>query len=98
MFHVERIGMPIDSIIGIPIFCVPVTYDELIAHYGTQRAAGDALKVFDGIGVKQPSVAEWKEQGIPAPRQAQYEVVTGGALRADRVDPQPVQLVLPATT
>lgn len=96
MLAATFIGMPIDRDIGTPIFFAPVTYDQLIAHYGTQKAAGDALKVFDGIGVKQPSVAEWKEQGIPAPRQAQYELLTGGALRADRVDPQPVQLAFPA--
>lgn len=82
----------------MPIFCAPVTYDQLIAHYGTQKAAGEALKVFDGDGVGQSSVAEWKEKGIPAPRQAQYELITGGALRADRVNPEPVQLVLPAAT
>lgn len=88
MFHVDRIGMPIDGYIGMPIICGPVTYDELIAYYGTQKAAGDALKVFDGVGVKQPSVAEWKEQGIPPPRQAQYELVTKGELVADRVEPE----------
>jgi hypothetical protein len=63
-----------------------VTYDQLIAHYGTQKAAGDALKVFDGVGVTQPSVAEWKEKGIPAPRQAQYELLTRGGLLAERVE------------
>ena len=62
-----------------------MTYDELIFHFGTQKAAGEALKMFDGIGVGQPSVAEWKEKGIPHPRQAQYELVTGGELKADRV-------------
>ena len=63
-----------------------MTYDELIGHFKTQKAAGEALKVFDGVGVSQPSVAEWRDKGIPAPRQAQYEVLTGGALRAGRVD------------
>lgn len=63
-----------------------MTYDQLIAHYGTQKAAGEALKVFDGVGVSQPSVAEWKEKGIPAPRQAQYQVLTDGDLRADRIE------------
>lgn len=77
--------MPIDINIGIPIICAPMTYDELIEHYKTQREAGEALKVFDGIGVSQPSVAEWKEKGIPGPRQAQYEIVTKGKLKADRV-------------
>jgi len=84
MFPVKRIGMPIAISIGIPII-ERVTYDELIEHYGTQRAAGEALKVFDGVGVSQPSVAEWKEKGIPAPRQAQYELLTKGKLKSERV-------------
>ena len=63
-----------------------MTHEELIEHYGTQRAAGDALKAFGpNEGVSQSSVAEWKESGIPAPRQAQYEILTKGRLRADRV-------------
>jgi hypothetical protein len=59
-----------------------VTYVDLIEHYGTQKAAADA------IGIKAPSVAEWKEKGIPLPRQAQYEIVTDGALTAERPTPQ----------
>lgn len=58
-----------------------MTYDELIAHYKTQKAAGDA------IGISQPSVADWKEKGIPLPRQAQYELASEGALKADRPVP-----------
>jgi hypothetical protein len=91
MFRVERIGMPIDSNIGMPIIA-GVTYDDLIAHYKTQSAAGEALKVFDGIGVSQPSVSEWKEKGIPPPRQAQYELLTFGKLKADRVVPLQLSL------
>lgn len=60
-----------------------MTYVDLIAHYGTQRAAADAL------GIKAPSVAEWKEKGIPLPRQAQYEILTDGALKAERPEPRP---------
>ena len=84
--------MPIDFNIGIPIIVPPIkkkrplmTFDDLIAHYKTQKAAGEALKEFDGQGVSQASVAEWKEKGIPSPRQAQYEILTKGALQADRV-------------
>lgn len=63
-----------------------MTYDELIHYYGTQKAAGEALGAFGpGEAVKQSSVAEWKEKGIPAPRQAQYELLTDGALKAERV-------------
>jgi len=38
-----------------------VTYEELIAYYGTQKAAADAL------GLSQPSLDGWKK-GIPPPR------------------------------
>ncbi len=55
-----------------------VTYDQLIAHYVTQRAAAEAL------GLAQASVSEWQEEGIPPPRQAQYELLTKGKLKADR--------------
>jgi len=55
-----------------------VTYEQLIAHYGTQKAAAEAL------GLQQPSLSEWKDRGIPTPRQAQYELLTKGKLRADR--------------
>jgi DNA-binding transcriptional regulator YdaS (Cro superfamily) len=53
-----------------------MTYDQLIRHFGTQSAAAAAL------GIKQPSVAEWKES-IPPLRQMQIQLVTGGVLQAD---------------
>jgi hypothetical protein len=60
-------------------------YEDLIDHYGTQKAAGEALRAFGPKeAVKQSSVAEWKEKGIPAPRQAQYEILTKGKLKAER--------------
>lgn len=53
--------------------------DDLLSHFKTQSAAARAL------GIKQPSIAGWVAKGeIPLPRQFQIEVVTGGALRADR--------------
>lgn len=55
-----------------------MTYNQLIEYYGSQAAAARA------IGVKPPSVAEWKEGGVPLPRQAQYELDSGGKLKADR--------------
>lgn len=64
-----------------------MTFDELIDFYGTQKAAGEALGSFgDNEKVNQSSVAEWKEKGIPAPRQAQYELLTNGELKADRAE------------
>lgn len=55
-----------------------MTYQELIQHYGSQAAAARA------ISIKPPSLAEWKEKGIPLPRQAQYELDSAGVLKADR--------------
>lgn len=54
-----------------------MTFDELINFYGTQAAAAEV------IGLKQPSVAEWKKEGIPHPRQCQYQILTDGKLMAD---------------
>ncbi len=53
-----------------------MTYDQLINHFGTQVAVAAAL------GIKQPSVAEWKKS-IPPLRQMQIQLVTGGVLQAD---------------
>jgi len=55
-----------------------MTYKQLISYYGTQAAAAAAL------GIKQPSVAEWKASGIPLPRQAQYQIATNGKLKASK--------------
>ena len=57
-------------------------YEDVIDHFGSQQAVADA------IGIKQPSVAAWKEAGIPEPRQFQLEVITDGRLKADRI-PRP---------
>lgn len=54
-----------------------MTYDDVIAHYGTEQAAADAL------GIKQPSVNAWKGSGITMPRQAHIQIQTGGALVAN---------------
>jgi hypothetical protein len=54
-----------------------MTYADLIKHFGSQGAAARAL------GLSQPSVCDWQEKGIPLPRQAQYEIITDGALKAE---------------
>lgn len=61
-----------------------MTFDELIKHYATQAAAGEALKELEGKPIKQSSVSEWRLKGIPLYRQAQYELITRGRLKADR--------------
>ena len=51
---------------------------QAIEHFGSQAKLARAL------GVKQPSVFAWVEDGeIPLPRQYQIELATSGALRAD---------------
>jgi len=56
-------------------------YAQLIKHFGSQAQAARAL------GLKPPSVSEWKKTGIPLPRQAQYEILTRGKLKAARMSP-----------
>ncbi len=52
-------------------------FDELIAHFGSQVAAADAL------GVTQPTLSNWKTRGrIPHLQQLRIEHHTGGKLRA----------------
>ncbi len=58
-----------------------MTYADLIDYFGSQGAAARAL------GLSQPSVCEWQEKGIPLPRQAQYQLITRGKLKADLPEP-----------
>jgi len=55
-----------------------MTPKDVLKFYKTQAAAAHALRI------QQPSVALWVKQGrIPHGRQAQLQLITGGALRAD---------------
>lgn len=55
-----------------------MTYDDLIAHYGTAAAAAAAR------GIDRQRVHGWKSrERIPTDDQIEYEVLTGGELRAD---------------
>ena len=55
-----------------------MTYDELIAHYGTPSAAAAAR------GIDRQRVFGWKNRDrIPTDDQLEYEVLSAGALRAD---------------
>ena len=56
---------------------------EVVSHFGTQQKAAAAL------GMTQGSISAWRD-GIPIPRQYQIEVLTNGALLADRQQ-QPTQ-------
>lgn len=52
-------------------------YGDLIRHFGTQAEAARVL------GIKPPSVSEWRHKGIPELRQIQIERLTKGKLRAN---------------
>lgn len=53
-----------------------MTKIEAVTYFGSQAALGRAL------GIGKASVNQWSS--IPIDRQCQIEVVTGGALKADR--------------
>lgn len=55
-----------------------MTFHELVQYFRSQSNAARA------IGIKPPSVHAWKEKGIPYDKQCQIEILTGGALKADR--------------
>ena len=63
--------------LGVPII-FPMTYADLIKHFGSQAEISRALKL------AQPSVWQWQHDGVPEQRQYQIEVLTDGALKADR--------------
>ena len=53
-------------------------FDKLIAHFGSQVAAADAL------GVTQPTLSNWKKRGhIPYLQQLRIEHLTKGKLKAN---------------
>ena len=55
-----------------------MTYSDVLDYFKSQEKAAAA------IGIKQSSVAGWKRSNkVPLRRQIQYEIETGGALRAD---------------
>lgn len=55
-----------------------MTFDQALSHFGTIPDMALAL------GVKSPSVYEWKRDGvIPKNRQYQIELATKGKLKAD---------------
>lgn len=55
-----------------------MTYEQLVAHYGTPAAAAHAR------GIDRQRVNGWRVRNkIPTDDQIEYEVLTKGALRAD---------------
>lgn len=85
----RRIAEAIDKNIAMTIIEAnrghDMTPEQLIRHFGTQIETAKAL------GLAQPTVADWVKQGwIPWPRQFHAQVITGGRLQADAVDPKKV--------
>lgn len=48
---------------------------DVVKHFGTQQAVANALGITNG------AVWQWREE-LPTDRQAQLELITGGALKA----------------
>jgi hypothetical protein len=54
-----------------------MTYDQLIAHYGSEAKAAAAR------GIDRQVVHRWKGRRIPTDQQIEYEIVSGKKLLAD---------------
>lgn len=54
-----------------------MTYNELIAHFGSEARAAAARDI------PRQTVHRWKGREIPLDQQVRYEIVTNGALLAD---------------
>lgn len=54
-------------------------YQQIKEHFGSAAKAAREL----GLSARQ-TVHTWKRKGVPEQRQYQIEVLTGGALKADR--------------
>lgn len=57
----------------------PMKTQDAIKHFGGRQQLADAL------GITRPAIYEWGET-VPELRQYQIEVLSGGALRAERLD------------
>jgi hypothetical protein len=55
-----------------------MTYNQVIAKFGTQ------VKLAAALGITQGTVSPWRKAGIPPRWQYHLEVITDGALRADK--------------
>lgn len=53
-----------------------MTYDQVLAHFGTQQGIAGAL------GLTQPTISAWGKV-IPPHYQYQLEIITAGALKVD---------------
>lgn len=73
--------MGIDFNVNTHLHSRPMTYDELIAHYGSESEAARARNI------DRQRVHGWKNRPrIPTDDQIEYEVLTSGTLKADLPD------------
>ena len=60
-----------------------MTYDDLINHYGSPSNVRRAILAV-GDTITTASIAGWRKRGfVPHGRQYQFQLLTGGKLRAD---------------
>lgn len=56
-----------------------MTPSQVIKHFGSQNSAAEAL------GIGQPAISNWVARGVvPKISQLRLEIVTNGALKADK--------------
>jgi hypothetical protein len=55
-----------------------MSYEEVIAFYGSVTKAAKAMRV------SRPVVYRWQKKGVPLPYQALIEIETKGSLKVDR--------------
>jgi hypothetical protein len=61
-----------------------MTFDDLITHFGSCTKVAAALAETTWPATKQ-AIGQWGSKGrIPEGRQHQFELMTAGALKADR--------------
>ena len=56
-----------------------MTVDDLVKHYG----ADNDSKLGQMLNVSKSTISKWRSNGIPAERQAVYEVLSKNKLKAD---------------
>jgi hypothetical protein len=59
-----------------------MTFDQLVDHYGT--IAKISAAVAPTWPATEQAIGQWRKAGIPEGRQFQFELLTGGALKAEK--------------
>ena len=56
-----------------------ITVDCLVEHYGLDNDT----QLSKRINLNKASISKWRKKGIPQERQAVFEIITKGKLKAD---------------